>query len=288
MIHLDCLYQSPLWDNIEEIYGVHRCAVQNTNFPKIEEALKLLADPTRSEQHFSQRRCAVAKTLFLLALRSAGTLTKLSFGDNPEIVSYFTSIQAFYNMLSHLPSLRELRIPGAGISVIALNRVLPCLQLLHLACTGAFMVAQYHRIESGWCLMEPVEADGFEGSSSVTPSIKKLIVETVIYFDELRRILACFHSIEEIFIHALSFSDFQSDEEHWNVLQHTEDIHIQWVIGADLFDKEQLDETSGPWYPLTTSVQMSLSPPLITPFLHIRRGDAWPEEVVTNITLDMI
>ncbi|KAG0011972.1 hypothetical protein BGZ82_002784, partial [Podila clonocystis] len=175
-------------------------------------------------------------------------------------------------MLSHLRSLKELRIPGAGISMIALNRVLPRLQHLHLVNVDG-VEAHYHRTESEWCLMGPVEGNVFEGSSPVTPSIKKLIVETVISFEELRRILACFHTIEEIFIHTLNIDDFQSNEEYWDVLQDTEGIQTQWVIGPDLLDKGKPDETSGPWYPLTTSVHMPLFPPLVTPFLRISRGD---------------
>lgn len=102
-------------------------------------------------------------------------------------LEFIIGIDAFYLLLSKLSLLTELKFPGHGLSLVALNHVLPHLKVLHLS-SKCPRVAQSHRSSTeGDILALTVNNNGDCGPAEVVPSIKKLILDKNISFVEMRR-----------------------------------------------------------------------------------------------------
>lgn len=85
----------------------------------------------------------------------------------------FTSVDALYMMLNNLTALADLKIPGKGISLVALTRAVPTLKVLQLG-GEALTVADYHNVGGDWCLL-----DETGGSTATTvPALKRLALST--------------------------------------------------------------------------------------------------------------
>lgn len=243
-----------------------------------------------------QQRCQVARAVISLILQNAKTLTTLCL-DNTDILAFFESTRAFYAILANLPGLRELRVPGEGVSIIALNQVLPKLEILHLGrgidlgvSLTSGRVAGLHQAPHGWRLMTVEDIAVIGPAVETPPSIQTLNMTSSITIDMFRRILDHFPSMQHIYLPPFDTFNYKIDQKSWVALRQSESIEIEWTVSPDSTEKAEVPSyCAGLAVPLSL---INLESPLIPPeyqftylklcilwsfpLLRVRRGNRLP------------
>ncbi|KAF9387800.1 hypothetical protein CPB97_002033 [Podila verticillata] len=261
-------------------------AISSLNLRENSEALSL-SDPKGPG---AQDRCGIAKAVLLLALQHASTLNILSFGEHTDVLRYFTSTRAFYTMLANLPNLRELRVPGLRMSIVALNQALPQLQVLHLARRTNTVAGlnqrgltrwlrDLSRESEEWCCLTAPEDKGKASAVVAKPSIKKLIFEEFITFSFFRQIMTHSPSIREVCLPVFKTLDFEADHASWVTLRQLERLQVEWAVSPESTKKvvtnaccgHDLDTPFVTHFLKCKTHELSLLQEM-SPILRIRRG----------------
>lgn len=218
-------------------------AEDDPSLQMIQGALRYPSDRVGDSLDQLIRRCHYAQVVWWVALRSANTLTKLHFGDS-GILAYFTSVEAFYTMLAGLPAVRELNIPGQGLSIVELNRALPQLQRLHLN-DHRTMVAYHFQdlIQGRLDLDEGQLLAGPPLDEAAPTTIKKVVLENSISVTQLRQLLDRFPTIEDICLFPFKTNGIKIDQFAWAALREAESLQVRWTRNTESPGKDLLDDT---------------------------------------------
>ncbi|KAF9375149.1 hypothetical protein CPC16_000884 [Podila verticillata] len=244
-------------------------AEDDSSLQKIKEALCYPSDRVGDPLAQLIRRCHYAQVVWWVALRSANTLTRLHFGDS-GILAYFTSVEAFYTMLGRMPAVRELNVPGQGLSIIELTRALPQLQRLHLS-DHRTMVA-YHFQDLIQVRLDPDKGQLLAGPSldEVAPTtIKKVVLENSISVAQLRQLLDRFPTLEDICLFPFKTSNTKTDQFSWAVLREAEALGVRWTRSPGSPGKDLLDDAVRTFLGRRTE-QASLEAPFLPEHLDSR------------------
>ncbi|KAG0018843.1 hypothetical protein BGZ82_000314 [Podila clonocystis] len=129
-------------------------------------------------------------------------LQKLHFGESSWVFHHILVPESFYGLLAHLTSLTDFQLPGRGVSLITLKRVLPRLQYIRFTHSDYAVGTLFRdgRRGESWQLLSDVQYPSLQGQSSnfgVLP-IKSLEIGKTTSFTELYRILKQFPEIERL------------------------------------------------------------------------------------------
>ncbi|KAG0027243.1 hypothetical protein BGZ81_005783 [Podila clonocystis] len=151
------------------------------------------------EEYVKSRRHFHSRIVVQLVLQNAGTLTKLHFENQIQILECFKSVGDFYRLLAKVPGLSDLRLPGEEVSIVALKHSVQRLTHLHLTAHKS-MIGHQHGNFSG--LLETTQDTALELSySSETKTqwpLKSLSLDNSATFAELDQILQKFHTVERL------------------------------------------------------------------------------------------
>jgi len=216
-------------------------AEDDPSLQEIQGALRYPSDRAGDSLDQLIRRCHYARVVWWVALRSANTLTKLHFGDS-GVLAYFTSAEAFYTMLAGLPAVRELNIPGQGLSIVELNRALPQLQRLHLN-DHRTMVAYHFQVIQGRPNIDKDQLLAGPPLDEVAPTtIKKVVLENSISVTQLRQLLDRFPTIEDICLFPFKTNGIKIDQFAWAALREAESLQVRWTRNTESPGKDLLDD----------------------------------------------
>lgn len=128
----------------------------------------------------------IAQIAVLAVLERSATLTKPHIGDNVQMLSYFKSLSTVYKILASLPEVRGFKVPELGMSVVALNQMLPHLKFLYLG-GQAERVSSYHDVHfpTEWCRLKPSVSDPEGPAPRTAASIRKLVLEESITIERM-------------------------------------------------------------------------------------------------------
>ncbi|KAF9369040.1 hypothetical protein CPB97_003966 [Podila verticillata] len=245
-------------------------AEDDSSIQMIKGALRYPSDRVGEPHAQLIRRCHYAQVVWWVALRSANTLTKLHFGDS-GILAYFTSTEAFYAMLARMPAVRDLNIPGQGLSIVELTRALSQLQSLHLS-DHRTMVA-YHFQDLMQVRLDPDKGQLLAGPplDEVTPkTIKKVVLENSISVAQLRQLLDRFPMIQDICLFPFKTNNIKTDQFAWAVLREAESFRVRWTRSPGSPGKDLPDDAVR-----TFSGRHSEQVSLETPFLPENLESRW-------------
>ncbi|KAG0336148.1 hypothetical protein BG000_006891 [Podila horticola] len=150
------------------------------------------------EEHVKSRRHFHSRIVVQLVLQNAGTLTRLHFENQTQILECFKSVGDFYRLLAKVPGLSDLRIPGE-VSIVALKQAVPRLTQLHLTAHKSMIGHQYGNISD---LLETTTDTVFEQYNSSDTNtqwpLKSLSLDNSATFAELDQILQKFPTVERL------------------------------------------------------------------------------------------
>ncbi|KAG0032514.1 hypothetical protein BGZ82_006506, partial [Podila clonocystis] len=152
------------------------------------------------EEYVKSRRHFHSRIIVQLVLQNAGTLTKLHFENQTQILECFKSVGNFYRLLAKVPGLSDLRIPGEEVSIV-LKHAVPRLTHLHLTAHKSMIGHQHGNIPG---LLETTQDTALEQSDSSGTNtqwpLKSLSLDNSATFAELDQILQKFPTVERLSI----------------------------------------------------------------------------------------
>ncbi|KAF9303647.1 hypothetical protein BGZ74_003369 [Mortierella antarctica] len=151
------------------------------------------------EEYVKSRRHFHSRIVVQLVLQNAGTLTRLHFENQTQILECFKSVSDFYRLLAKVPGLSDLRLPGEEVSIVALKQAVPRLTHLHLTAHKSMIGHQHGNIQG---LLETTADTVFEQSDSSETNtqwpLKSLLLDNSATFAELDQILQKFPTVERL------------------------------------------------------------------------------------------